>query len=98
MDSRKKDEEISEVNSLDGILLRVDAIEEAVEVNSANSEDFMRRISALLEEHISKMEQRYTSSFGMVSADIATANNNTERVETDLTTRIVELERNLRDK
>ena len=98
MDSRKKDEEISEVNSLDGILLRVDAIEEAVEVNSANSEDFMRRISALLEEHISKMEQRYTSSFGVVSADIATANNNTVRVETDLTTRIVELERNLSDK
>ena len=97
MDSKKEDEGRSEINSLDGILLRVDAIEEAVEINSANTEGFMRKMSTLLEEHIRKMEQRYTSSFGIVSAEIATANNNTVRVETNLTTRIVELERILRD-
>ena len=97
MDS-KKDEEKSEANSLDGILLRVDAIEEAVEVNSANTEDFMRRISDLLTEHMSKMEERYNSSFATVSADITRANNNTARVETDLITRIEEVERDLRNR
>ena len=80
MDS-KKDEKKSEASSLDGILLRVDAIEEAVEVNCANTEDFMRRISDLLIEHMSKMEERYNSSFVTVSADITRANNNTARVE-----------------
>ena len=97
MDSKRDDEESSATSSLDAINTRVDAIENSVEVNNANTEDFMRRMGALLEGHMMRMEERYAAAFGTLSGDIATANNNTTRVEAELTSRIQELETTLGD-
>ena len=97
MDSKRDDEESSATSSLDAINTRVDAFENSVEVNNANTEDFMRRMGALLEGHMMRMEERYAAAFGTLSGDIATANNNTTRVEAELTSRIQELETTLGD-